>query len=180
MCGPQWTGFCAEMFKWFVVQLGAGETRAQKHSVPECVGRPGKDAPLIRRLQARRAAAEGGSLLGGLGPPGAPREFRDFRKESSVPAEKAGSTGPGDLGAAGRGARAFPGAQPRRLCPPPGFRPPTSESRVGWGALLGDTWEAALLSGLKRLPAPASAGFELYSPQQTPPRAGRGGRRRQD
>ena len=48
------------MFKWFVGQLGAGETRARQNGVSESVaGRPGEDARLIWRLLARRAAAEG-------------------------------------------------------------------------------------------------------------------------
>lgn len=45
MCGPQWIRFCAEMFKWFVVPLGAGETGAQG----------GSAAPIVRRPRGGRA-----------------------------------------------------------------------------------------------------------------------------
>lgn len=129
MCGPQWIGFCAEMFKWFVVQLGAGETRAQENSVPESVA--GKGRALNPPLPSPA----------GCGPEEAPcsavpdRQARPGSRaisgeERSAPAEKAGPAGRRASGAAGRGVRARPGAPP----PLPSARVPAAALGArGWG-----------------------------------------------
>ena len=51
MCGPQWIGFCAEMFKRFVCNSARERPGPKQNSIPEGVsGKPGKRAHFILNL----------------------------------------------------------------------------------------------------------------------------------
>lgn len=178
MCGPQWIGFCAEMFKWFVVQLGAGETRAQKNSVPErAVRRPGKDAHFMRGLQARRLRLKGAPCSAVRARPG---NLVIPKKKVLCPRRRPAPRAAGDWGPPREGRelarvpstsapRPSPAASVCHLVSGRSLRSP------GWGAgaLPGYTWEAALLSCLKRLPRGLQPGLNFTHPSKRP--LGQGG-----
>lgn len=133
---PTTDRFGAEMFKWFVGRLGAGEARAGRNGACEraagrAVGGRG-GTRRIRGFQAR-LRLQGGSRLAGPGLQGAPRP-RAVSEFSCVPARKASSAGPGS-GAARREESAQPSGRPALgSAAPARFGALLSESGRGGGS----------------------------------------------